>query len=159
MINPLTDWYPSFRAGASLLQSPMLLFVRLYFGWQFIVKGHYKLEHLGDVTAMLSQLGFPGPQGAAIFIAWLEFIGGMLLVVGLVSRITAFALMIEMIVAYSTADRAALFSFVGNPAQFEAAAPFSFLFATSLIFIFGPGLFALDSLISRIAGLGESSRL
>jgi putative oxidoreductase len=56
-----------------------------------------------------------------------------------------------MLVAYILADREALFSLISNPDKFAAAAPFTFLFASLIILIFGPGKFSLDALLaSRI---------
>ena len=146
-MNWIADWYRMFRRVANGLQSPLLLLVRLYFGWQFIQTGWGKIHGLDHVTGFFVQLGIPFPHVSAIFVAWLEFIGGILLIVGLLSRITALALAIDMIVAYITADHAALVSFFSDPGKFAAAAPFTFLAASLIVLIFGPGLFALDTLI------------
>ena len=61
---------------------------------------------------------------------------GILLAVGLLSRIAAFALTFDMIVAYITADRVALLSFFSDPGKFYNADPYTFLFAALLILIF-----------------------
>lgn len=143
--------YRRFRAGASTLQSPLLLLIRLYWGWQFTTTGLGKLHNLTGVTAYFTQLGLPFPHATAVFIAWLEFIGGILLVIGLLSRITALALAIDMIVAYIVGDRGALVSFFSDPGKFYGATPFIFLAVSLIILIFGPGLFAIDTLIAAIA--------
>ena len=55
-----------------------------------------------------------------------------------------------MTVAYITADRAALLlSIFSNPDDFYAAAPYTFLVASLIILIFGPGRFSLDYVIER----------
>jgi putative oxidoreductase len=54
-----------------------------------------------------------------------------------------------MLVAYITADREALFSVFSDPGKFSAAAPYTFLFATLLVLIFGPGRFSLDALLAK----------
>lgn len=146
-MNWIADWYRIFKAVVNSLQSPLLLLVRLYFGWQFIQTGWGKLHALGHVTGYFAQLGIPFPHVTAIFVAWLEFIGGILLMAGLLSRVTALALTIDMIVAYVTGDHAALLSFFKDPGTFTSAAPFTFLAAALIVLIFGPGLFALDTLI------------
>ena len=46
--------------------------------------------------------------------------------------------------AYITADRAALLSIFSDPDNFYAAAPFTFLMASLIVLIFGPGRFSLD---------------
>jgi putative oxidoreductase len=141
--------YRLYRNGASSLQSLFLLFVRVYWGWQFIQAGLGKLNHIPRVTEYFTQLGLPVPHATAIFISLLEVIGGCLLILGLASRLIAFPLFIDMLVAYIAADRDALMSFVSDPGKFYGAAPYTFLFASLIILIFGPGLFAVDSLIAK----------
>jgi putative oxidoreductase len=55
-----------------------------------------------------------------------------------------------MIVAYITADREALFSILSSPDKFMAAAPFTFLVASSIVLIFGPGKASLDALLAGL---------
>ena len=75
--------------------------------------------------------------------------GGVLLAVGLASRPVALLFVVDMLVAYITADRASFFSFFSNPDKFVGAAPCTFLCASLLILIFGPGRFSLDALADR----------
>lgn len=144
-----TRLHAIFRKGASSLQSPLLLFIRLYWGWQFVETGWGKLQHLTRVTAFLYQLGIPLPHLSALFIGLLELCGGILMAVGLFSRPIALLLTIDMIVAYLTADKSALTSIFTNPGSFYGADPFTFLAASLIIFVFGPGFFALDTFIHR----------
>jgi putative oxidoreductase len=145
----LAGCYRLYRNGASRLQSPFLLFVRIYWGWQFIQTGSGKLNHIPHVTNYFAQLGVPLPHVTAIFVSLLEVVGGCLLILGLASRLIAFPLFIDMLVAYITADREALVSFVSDPGKFYGAAPYTFLFASLIILIFGPGLFAVDTFIAK----------
>ena len=85
----------------------------------------------------------------AFFISCVEFFGGLFLVLGLLSRLTALVLTINMLTAYITADREAFFSFFSDPDKFAAAAPYVFLIASLVILIFGPGLLSLDTLLLR----------
>jgi len=130
-------------------QSAFLLFVRLYWGWQFMQTGWGKLHSLDHVTQFFTSLGIPAPGPTALFVACTECFGGVLLILGLASRLTGLALAGDMFVAYLTADREALFSFFSNPGKFYAADPYTFLFAALLILIFGPGWIALDSWITH----------
>ncbi len=136
------------RAGEAL-QSPFLLLVRLYWGWQFIQTGWGKINNIPKVTGFFTDLGIPFPGLNAHFIAGLEFAGGILLVLGLASRLIAVPLTINMLVAYITADREALFSVISDPDKFYAAAPYTFLVASLIVLIFGPGRFAVDAWITR----------
>ena len=131
------------------LQSPFLLFVRLYWGWQFVEDGWGKLHNLPKVIEYFGSLGLPAPGPTAYFVSILELIGGVLLALGLGSRLIAFLLTANMTVAYITGDREALLSIFSDPDKFIAAAPFSYLMASLIVLIFGPGRYALDYLVER----------
>jgi putative oxidoreductase len=130
-------------------QSLFLLLVRLYWGWQLIQSGWGKLHHLDKVTEFFTSLNLPMPAQTAVAISCLEFFGGIFLAIGLLSRLTALALTINLIVAYITADREALFSIFSDPDKFYAAAPYTFLIASLIVLLFGPGKFAVDTLLNR----------
>jgi putative oxidoreductase len=141
--------YAQFRRGASALQSPLLLLVRLYWGWQFAQSGWGRLHHIPQATQFFASLHIPFPGANVVFVSSLEFIGGILLILGLACRIISLLLAIDMIFAYLTADMEALHSIVSDPGKFYNADPYTFLFASLLILIFGPGRFALDWLLIR----------
>jgi len=141
--------YGIFCRGCSSLQSSFLLAVRLYWGWQFVQTGWGKLHHLGRTAAFFSSLGIPFPAVNAHFVSGLEFVGGMLLIAGLASRLTGFLLAGNMFVAYWTADHAALLSVFSNPGSFYGADPYTFLFASLLVLIFGAGGYSLDAVIAE----------
>ncbi len=141
--------YEIFCRCASSLQSPFLLAVRVYWGWQFAQTGWGKLHHLARTTDFFRSLGIPFPALNAHFISGLEFVGGLLLILGLASRLTGFLLAGNMLVAYWTADHAALLSVFSNPGSFYGADPYTFLFASLLVLIFGAGYFSLDAAIAR----------
>jgi putative oxidoreductase len=130
-------------------QSPFLLFVRLYWGYQLIQSGWGKLHHLDKVTEFFTSLNLPMPAQTAVAISCLEFFGGIFLAIGLLSRLTALALTINLIVAYITADRESLFSIFRDPDKFYAAAPYTFLVASVIVLLFGPGKFAVDTVLNR----------
>jgi putative oxidoreductase len=136
-------------ASALWLQSLFLLGVRLYWGWQFAQTGWGKLHHLERVTAFFASLGIPFPGLNAPFVATLEFAGGILLMLGLGLRPVALLLAVDMAVAYAAADREALLAVFSDPGKFYAAAPYTFLFASVIVVLFGGGVFSLDRLIAR----------
>jgi putative oxidoreductase len=137
---------------SSSLQSPFLLVLRLYWGWQFMETGWGKLVNINKVVGFFTDLGIPAPAVNAYFVSALEFGGGVLLVLGLGSRLIAIPLVIDMIVAYITADREALFSIILNPDKFTAAAPYPFLTASLIVLIFGPGKASIDACLAGRAG-------
>src|SRR5208283_4655371 len=141
--------YSLFVHIVNSLRSAFLLFVRLYWGWQFAVDGWGKLNHLPKVIEYFGSLGLPAPGPTAYFVSILELVGGVLLALGLGGRLIAFLLTCNMTVAYITGDREALLSIFSDPDKFCAAAPFAYLMASLIILIFGPGRFALDYLVDR----------
>jgi putative oxidoreductase len=145
----LQKLYEMFVRAASSLESPFLLVVRVYWGWQFMQTGWGELADLGKVTNYFTSLGIPAPALNAYFISGLEFVGGILLAMGLGSRVIAFLLAADMAVAYYLGDHDALLSFFSNPDKFYAAAPFTFLVASLIVLIFGPGKLALDTLVGN----------
>ena len=144
--------YAHLRRAASSLQSLLLLLVRLYWGWQFAQSGWGRLHHIPQATEFFASLHIPFPQANVIFVSSLEFVGGILLIVGLASRHISLLLAFDMIVAYLTSDMEALHSIFSDPGKFYNADPYTFLFASLLILIFGPGRFALDWLLRRRQG-------
>jgi putative oxidoreductase len=142
--------YKRFFAAFDYLRSPFLLLIRLYWGWQLIQSGWGKLHHLEKVTEFFTSLGLPMPAQMAVFISCVELFGGIFLALGLLSRLTALVLTINLITAYITADREALFSIFSDPDKFYAAAPYTFLVASLIVLIFGAGKFSLDTLFNRL---------
>jgi putative oxidoreductase len=161
LILRLRHYYQLFFDLISKLQPLFLLAVRLYWGWQLIQSGWGKLHHLSNVTQFFVSLNLPMPAQTAVFISCVEFFGGIFLALGLLSRLTALVLTVNMIVAYITADREALMSVFSDPDKFYAAAPYTFLIASLIILMFGPGKIALDTLLDRLfpdrAGAAEYS--
>lgn len=149
MLKSLMAMYERVVKGLNLLQSPLLLVVRLYWGVQFAQTGWGKLHNLAGFTHVFVNLGIPFPGFNAPFVAGLELVGGVLLILGLFSRPISLLLAGDMLVAYIVADRDALFAFFKDPDTFLAASPYTFLAASLLILIFGAGYFSLDTLVAK----------
>src|SRR6201982_2296867 len=120
LVARVTQLHDQFFALVSYLQSPFLLLVRLYWGWQLIESGWGKLHHLDKVTEFFGSLNLPMPAQTALAISSLEFFGGIFLAIGLLSRLTALVLTINMVMAYITADREALLSIFSDSDKFYA---------------------------------------
>jgi putative oxidoreductase len=145
----LLEVYERFAVLISYLQSPFLLVVRLYWGWQLMQSGWGKLHHLDKVTDFFTSLNLPAPGVTAHFVSGLEFFGGLLLILGLGSRLIGLILSVNMLVAYWTADRDALFAVFSDPGKFYNADPYTFLFASAMVLVFGAGLFSVDALLKK----------
>jgi putative oxidoreductase len=159
MFRRTTLAYEGFINIASSFRSLFLLTVRLYWGWQFAQTGWGKLQHVPKVANFFSTLGIPVPAFSALAISWLEFIGGIGLALGLGSRFWGLLLASDMFVAYLTAGRQNLLAIFSDPGKFYGDDAYTFLFASVLILIFGPGKLSLDELAGRIRlGTIRSSR-
>jgi putative oxidoreductase len=148
----LRHLYERFFGVVDYLRSPFLLAVRLYWGWQLVQSGWGKLHNLDKVTDYFTSLGLPMPAQMAVLISCVELFGGIFLALGLLSRLTALVLTVNLIAAYITGDREALLSIFSDPDKFYAAAPYTFLIASLIILIFGPGRASLDTLLNSVLG-------
>src|SRR5882672_9441252 len=152
LIVKVRQWHAQFFDLVSYLQSPFFLIVRLYWGWQLAQSGWGKLHHVSNVGEYFATLGLPMPAQMAVFIACVEFFGGIFLALGLASRITGLVLTVNLTMAYVIGDREALLSFFSDPDKFVAAAPFAFLIVSLIVLIFGAGKISLDAAIALFFG-------
>ena len=129
------------------LQSPLLLAIRLYWGYGFYQTGTGKLHNFERTLGFFTQLGLPFPR-ANVYAASLTEAGfGILLALGLFTRVSALPLIGVMGVAYATAQREALMAIFSDPDKFVSADPFLFLLAAVIALAFGPGAWSVDRLI------------
>jgi putative oxidoreductase len=141
--------YGRFVWLANCARSPLLLAIRLYWGWQFAQDGWGKLHHLARVTEYFTSLNLPAPGATALGVSIIELVGGILLAVGIGSRLISLILFVNMTVAFWTAEKEAFLGVLSSPDKFQAADAYNYWFAALLILILGPGLFAVDTLIGR----------
>ena len=143
--------YGRFASLLNLAQSPLLLAIRLYWGYQFVQDGWGKLTHLTKVADFFSTLGLPAPWLAALMVALVELVGGILFVLGLASRLTSLVLFVNMTMAYLSVpdDRVNFSHILSKPDDFYGASPYTYWFAALLILVFGPGIFAVDWILGR----------
>ncbi|HEY5103188.1 MAG TPA: DoxX family protein [Steroidobacteraceae bacterium] len=121
------------------------LFARITVGWVFLWSGWGKLMSLPQVTENFIGWGIPVPHLLAPFVSGVEFFGGLFLLAGLFTRISAGALGVTMIVAIRSAkwpDIDSLQTLLGFD-EFEYLALFLWLA------IAGGGPLSLDSVLQR----------
>jgi putative oxidoreductase len=79
------------------------LFARIVVGWVFLWSGWGKLNNLPAIIENFAGWHIPAPHLLAPFVSGVEFFGGIFLLVGFMTRISAGALGITMIVAIASA--------------------------------------------------------
>jgi len=82
------------------------LLARITVGVVFAQAGWGKLNNLPQVTSFFAELGIPVPGIQAPFVSGLEFVGGLMVLVGFLTRWISIPLAFTMVVAIATAKRA-----------------------------------------------------
>jgi putative oxidoreductase len=100
LVQWLIEW-PRRVAGHLTWLAP--LFARITVGWVFLLSGWGKLNDLPTVIENFVGWHIPAAHLLAPFVSGVEFFGGLFLLVGFMTRISAGALGITMIVAIRSA--------------------------------------------------------
>jgi len=146
--------------AGSHLQSFFLLGIRLVWGLELFEAGSGKLLHIDKPIAYFTTLGIPFPVENAYLVGCTEMFGGIFLGLGLLSRLTAIPLIIDFIVAYLTTEQEALHKLIHfDPDAFISADPFTYLLASVIVFIFGPGRFSVDGILKRVFSNEPKSKI
>ena len=119
------------------------LFARIVVGWVFMWTGWTKLNNLPQITENFASWGIPFPEITTPFVSGVEFIGGLLLLLGLFTRIAAVPLVIVMIVAIISAKW-------GNVDSLETLLGFeevAYMALFGWLAVAGPGPVSLDRLL------------
>lgn len=127
------------------------LVARLVVGEVFLVSGWGKLQHLPQIVENFAGWGIPFPAFTTPFVSTVEFAGGLLLVLGLFTRLAAVPLAIVMVVAIATVlwpDVDSLDTLLGL-SETAYLAIFVWLAAA------GPGAVSLDHVLGKGAGQGR----
>ena len=159
MIRRVAKLYDLAVTYLNYAQGPLLLAIRLYWGWEFMQDGLGKLNHLDKVTDFFTSLNLPQPHLTAIFVSLLELIGGALFALGIGTRLISLLLFVNMTVAFWTAEREAFGSILSDPDKFTAASAYNDWFATLIILIMGPGYLAVDTILRKFLGNKEPARV
>lgn len=142
-------WHFWMEDVGNWFQSPLLLFMRLFWGFWYVRSGVIKLLHLGDLTTYFSGLEIPMAEVAAVVTGVLHLVGGVCLVIGLASRLASVPLAVTMIVAYLTVYIEDVKTLLIDPVPFVLEIPFLFLLTNIMIIAFGPGKISVDYLLEK----------
>jgi putative oxidoreductase len=128
-------------------QSVALGVIRMIVGLVFVLHGAQKIfiYHYAGVVGLFHQIGIPAPAVSAALAMAAEFVGGLLLLSGLYTRLAAIPVAFTMLVAITQVHLHAGFFAQGGGFEY----PLTLLVATIALVIGGSGAFALDNLRTR----------
>lgn len=117
------------------------LILRLIFGGLFIYYGYMKIDMFNQYASMFPNYLGIGNKPTYILVTCCEFLGGILLVLGLFTRLAIIPIFIIMIVAFLVAHKNDPF----NAKQLV----FVYIFLCAVIFLLGSGRFSTDNLLFK----------
>ena len=129
------------------------LLMRLVVGYTIMLTGWGKLTNLAQVTENFVGWGIPFPKILTPFVSGVECFGGVMLILGLFTRIPAAMLAVVMLVAIRSAKWGDIDS-VETLLGFEEMTYFA---AFMWLAICGPGNASLDRLLVNAAGHAKES--
>ncbi len=136
-------------AAALAFLAPLV--TRIVVGWAFYLTGSGKWAHFDNTVTFFTELGIPYPEANAAFVATLELVGGIALVLGLFTRIFAAGLASTMVVALLTADKQRFLESWSTASEISPTdiSAFVFLLFFAWLALYGPGPLSLDRLLAK----------
>jgi putative oxidoreductase len=150
MVTIFYDWLKAFADRLTWLAP---LAVRIVVGSVFLWTGWQKLQILPRMTENFRGWGIPAPEIMTPFVSGVEFVCGIMILLGLLTRFAAVPLMIVMVVAIIAAKRGDIDSLV-TLLGFEET---SYFVMFAWLAIAGPGPVSLDRFILRASGREPAS--
>jgi uncharacterized membrane protein YphA (DoxX/SURF4 family) len=127
-----------------------VLIIRIMVSGVFISEGLQKFMFPAEVGAgRFAKIGFPSPEIVAPFVGSFEIACGILILVGLLTRIAAVPLIIIMVTAIATTKVPILMDAGFWKAAHEARTDWSMLLGSMFLLIVGGGLWSLDAVLSQ----------
>lgn len=145
-IRSLWDWVDVKIVPWMQVMPPLL--TRVAMGWLFFVSGRGHFQHMEGFISYFTSLGIPLPEIQAYFVAGVELVGGILLIIGLATRISASFLAGSMVVAILTAYHSYLTPEKSWDELFGLG-EFCYLLLFTWLIAYGGGLLSLDRLVLR----------
>jgi uncharacterized membrane protein YphA (DoxX/SURF4 family) len=124
--------------------------IRLLVGAVFVSEGIQKFLFPAELgVGRFTKIGLPSPAMLALFVGVVEMVGGLLLLLGLFTRLVSLALIIDMIVAIATTKMPMLLKDGFWKMAHEARTDWSMLLGALFLLLVGAGAWSLDALLSR----------
>jgi putative oxidoreductase len=145
------------------------LLIRIMAGAVFLSEGVLKFVYANQGVGRFTKLGMPVPAFTSAFVGVLEIAGGLLLILGLLTRALAIAFIIEMVVAILSTKISLYLGTSPLPAppappragfwavMHETRSDFAQLLNCAFLLIVGPGPWSLDALLQKRRTHGVSS--
>lgn len=139
------------RPGAGRTTAPgAAILIRILVGWVFVSEGVQKFLFSDALGAgRFARIGIPSPQFTAPFVGVVEIVCGLLLLLGLLTRLATIPLLIDMAVAILSTKLPMLSSQGFWPMLHEARTDFSMVLGLVFLLVVGPGPWALDAARGR----------
>ena len=137
------------------------LALRLMAGGVFLWEGILKFVYPNQGIGRFTKLGMPFPHFTATFVGGLEIVGGLLLLLGLMTRLIAIPFIIEMIVAILSTKISLYLGTSPLPLPpslpqvgmwavlHEIRSDYAQIMTVAFLLINGPGKWSLDALLRR----------
>jgi putative oxidoreductase len=123
-----------------------VILIRLLVGAVFLSEGIQKFLYPDELGAgRFIKIGIPSPAVMAPFVGVVEIIGGALILAGLLTRLAAIALIIDMLVAISTTKIPMLTKSGFWAMAHEARTDYSMLLGSIFLLIVGAGAWSIDA--------------
>lgn len=144
-MNLVLGWIRSVLKAITHVEWAGPLLARITLGVVFIESGWGKLHNIPKVVEFFTQLGIPAPEFQAHFVAATELVGGLLVLVGLATRLASIPLAVTMVVALITAKKDDIASF----SDLTGISEFLYIVLFFWLVLAGPGLVSIDAVIGR----------
>jgi uncharacterized membrane protein YphA (DoxX/SURF4 family) len=131
--------------------------IRLLVGAVFVSEGIQKFLFPAELgVGRFTKIGLPAPEVLAPFVGVVEIVGGVLLLLGLCTRLASVALIIDMLVAITTTKMPLLLTDGVWKMAHEARTDWSMLLGALFLLLAGVGSWSLDARLARAAPGGSA---
>jgi len=151
MVQLLKRWTNAALGLTTSLDWLAPLLVRIYFGYFWAETGWGKIHNLNAFAQRFVGWGVPYPHISAALSGYTEWIGGILLMLGLFTRLVSIPLMFNMFVALVKVKMKEVTG-IDDFAEMDEAL---YMFILFWLMMAGPGRISIDHLIRLALGVGR----